>query len=157
LSRRRSSTEVIAGLYKNGYDTGVTKALLALALAAAGYVAYTHRDWVRYERLSRGGVMSQGWVTGKSDAKRGLVYYAFETPRKVFTDTGSGGFGNPDAAQLNEGDKVLVYYLPDNPDVSCLGDPSDRVREQNIALVWILLPAAGVAGWALSRELRKHT
>jgi hypothetical protein len=134
----------------------MAKVLLALAIAAVGFVAYTHRDWVRYERLSRSGVMAQGWVTGKSDARQRKIYYAFTTPRKTFTDTSTGGYGNPPFEALGENDQVLVYYLPEDPDVSCLGDPSDRVREQNIALIWMLLPAAAVGGWALSRELRAH-
>lgn len=129
---------------------------MALAVAAAGIVAYTHRDWVRYERLSRDGVMTQGWVTGKSDDKQRKVYYAFRTDVKMFTDTGTGGFGNPEFEQLGEGDEVLVYYLRSDPEVSCLGDPSDRVRRQNIALIWVLLPSAALGGWALSRELRSH-
>ena len=134
---------------------GVGKLGLALLLAAGGLFAYRHRDWARYERLSRRGVFTKGWVTGKSDGKRGLVYYAFGTPRKVFTDAGTGGHGNPDFDRLDEGDTVLVYYLPEDPDVSCLGDPADRLREQNVALIWVLLPGAAAAGWLLSRELRK--
>src|SRR4051812_17603912 len=101
----------------------MARLILALAIAVAGYAAYTHKDWIRYERLGRGGQMTQGWVTGKSEGKgkgKREVYYAFRTPRKVFTDTGSGGFGNPEFDQLEEGEEVLVYYLPEDPDVSCM-------------------------------------
>lgn len=132
------------------------KALLACLLAAAGVFAYSHRDWARAERLRRTGMLTTGRVTGKSDAKRRQIYYAFDTPRKMFTDVGTGGYGNPDYDHLEEGDPVIVYYLPEDPDVSCLGDPGDRVRDQHNTLMWVLLPGFALGGWALSRELRRH-
>ena len=135
---------------------GFLAAFLAVILAGGGLFAYRHRDWGRYERLRRAGVFTTGRVTGKSDAKLRQVYYAFDTARKMFTDIGTGGYGNPEFERLETGDPVLVYYLPDDPDVSCLGDPSDRVRDQHNTLVWVLLPGLALAGWALSRELRRH-
>ncbi|MDE2040378.1 MAG: hypothetical protein KGO96_14205 [Elusimicrobia bacterium] len=129
------------------------KLLLALSLGAALLFAYWNRDWLRYERLSSRGVATKGWVIGKREAAR-RIDYAFKTPRKIFTASGVAGHGNPSFERIEQGDWLLVFYLPENPDVSCLGDPADRLHARDAALLWVLLPGVAAAGWLLSRELR---
>jgi hypothetical protein len=134
----------------------VGKLVLAGAVAVAAVYAYQHREWARYWKLYQRSVMTHGWVTGKRPERDGRVDYAFDAGPKIHTDSDTGGFGNPRSEDLDEGDSVIVYYDPLNPRLSCLGGPSDRLRDHNAALMRVLLPAFLVAGLALRRELRRH-
>lgn len=94
-------------------------------------------------------------MIGKSSAKERLVHYAFQGPVKIVTAAGTAGYGNPEFDALQDGDGVLVYFLPSDPDQSCLGIPEERLRAQHVAMVWMLLPAGVAAAWGLSRELKR--
>ena len=129
-------------------------ALAAALVLVAGFVC-SHRDWPRYQRLQRDGVRVEGWVIGKSSAKERLVHYAFQGPVKIVTAAGKAGYGNPEFDALQEGDTLIVYFLPSDPNQSCLGIPEERLREQHVVMVWLLLPAGIAAAWGLSRELKR--
>jgi hypothetical protein len=131
------------------------KIALAAALLLTAGLLYRQRDWPRHWRLYKHGVAASGWVTGKSDGPDKLVHYAFATPLKTFTGSGEADYGNPSYDALSPDDQVVVYYLPENPDVSCLGDPKARLREQHAAMVWILLPGLAAAAYALRGELKR--
>jgi hypothetical protein len=126
------------------------------ALALLGAFLYTHRDWPRYWALRREGAPARGWVIGKSEGRRRLVYYAFQGPKKVQTDAGEAGFGNPEFDELGEGDPVTVYFLPSRPEVSMLGLPDERLIEQHTLLVWGLIASIAGVVWAFRRELRRQ-
>ena len=144
-----------ASRYHGAVRLKLAAAATALALFAA--FLYTHRAWPRYWALRRDGAPAQGWVIGKSDGKRGLVYYAFQGPTKIQTETGEAGFGNPEFDQLSEGDPVTVYFLPNRPQVSMLGVPDERLIEQHTLLVWGLIGSFCAVAWAFRRELSRHT
>lgn len=142
----------VIGRVKISYHGPVAKLLLALSLTVAGVHAYRNRDWARYFRLYRESTLTYGWVTGKRPP---VVDYAFEAD-KLRTGTDTGGYGNPPTDELDEGEQVLIYFDPRDPGLSCLGSPGDRMRDQNSALLTVLLPAFLIAGLAFWREMRRH-
>lgn len=133
------------------------KAVLAAGLLCLfGSVLYLNRDWPLCWEINQHGVRAEGWVIGKGEGKSGLVHYAYRGPRKVHTSSGPPGYGTPPFDDLHEGDPVVVYFLPDRPEVSFLGLPDARLLRQHSIMVWTLLGACALAGWTFRRELLRH-
>ena len=129
------------------------KAILAVAVLLSAGFLYMNRDWPRYWRLAKTGIGTEGWVLGKADGK---VHYAYGGPVKIHTASGEAGYGNPEYGVLAEGDKVVVYFLPQNPDESVMGEPSQRLLRQHTIMVWTLLLAGPLIYLALRRELSRQ-
>ncbi len=128
---------------------------LALACGLILAVVLGGRDWPRYRRLQERGVGTDGWVTGKDLLGRRKVSYSFEAGGRLYSGAGIPGHGNPGFAELSVGDRVIVFYLPKDPEISSLGDPKELLRDQNRAMALALLAFLPVLAWFLSRELRK--
>lgn len=125
----------------------------ALGAAVLAFFFYVHRDWPTYWKLERDGVAVDGTVIGKRDGPPPRVDYSFHGPVKIQTATGDAGFGNPDYDKLSVGDRVIVYYLPYQPEVSVLGLPLLRFREPHKLLVDLGVLAAAAGVWLFWREL----
>lgn len=132
----------------------MTRVILALALLVTGVFLYMHRDWAVYRRLAKDGLGTDGWVTGK-DEKTKRVDYAFNGPKKMNTGSGRAGYGNKEFDELAVGDSVIVYFAPDDPNVSCLGLPAERLRAQHGVMVWAFILLVPTIGWALRAELKR--
>ncbi len=134
-----------------GWRLGV---VAAGALAAA--VLLYRSDWPLYRRLRENGVHADGWVTLKGLGAPDAVSFSFEAGGKTYGGTGKAGYGNRQFNELQPGDRVLVFYLPQDPSVNCLGDPSEHLRDQNRAIaVPITLFAIGLFVF-LARELQRQ-
>ena len=92
----------------------------AIACGAFGLYFFSVR---LFYGLKSYGVETTGIVTQLQPANHQAVYYSFEVPGSTYSHIGRAGFGHPEFRSLTVGQNVVVYYLPDDPSRSCLGNP----------------------------------
>jgi hypothetical protein len=80
-------------------------------------------DCVNYFRLSRNGVVVQGIALGT--APHYQIEYSFKANGQTYRGVGRTGIGAPSFEHIAVGDNVPVYYLPEAPEVNCLGSPAE--------------------------------
>jgi hypothetical protein len=109
--------------------------LFAIIGANAGHL-------FKYRKLVAGGSSALGKVTGLEPSNHRFVDYSFHANGRPFAAKGSAGFGNPEFEHLSVGQAVTVTHLPNDPSISCLGDPRLLLRneEQTILGMIILFP-----------------
>ena len=96
-----------------------------LVLAAVIAIGLGSINWIRYYRLARHGIPTEGLVTSPPDLhNHGVSSYSYAVGQQTFTAT-----DHPEAA---EGQAITVFYLPADPTVSCPGDPHDRLRGESV-------------------------
>jgi hypothetical protein len=123
-----------------------------LVLAAVIAVGLGSLNWIRYYRLARHGIPTEGLVISPPDPNNhGVSSYSYAVGQQTFTAT-----DHPGSA---DGQAVTVFYLPDDPTVSCPGDPRDRLRGESlpIGMASLLFPTliVGSAYRQLNRWLAK--
>ena len=131
------------------------KTLAGVGLILAGAVIYGNFHFKRLRALQRDGVPVTGWVTGKSAGDDKLVHYAFRANDQVKTGHDLTGEGTPDFTSIKVGDEIIVFYDRQNPDISCLGDPKERLRTGHNAFVYLLIATVPLIALALRRELAR--
>lgn len=135
---------------------GGWRTLAAVAgIALLAFLIIGRADRPRYRRLQAEGVGTDGWVTAKDLIGRKKVHYSFMADGRLYSGVGRPGYGNREFEELSVGDKVIVFYLPKDPDVSSLGDPKEHLRDQDRDIVLSLLIFIPVILWFLSRELKR--
>jgi hypothetical protein len=105
---------------------------------------------VRFYRLSQVGVKTSGVVTDLQPTNHESVYYSYEADGRAFNGVGRAGFGNPEFCCLKVGQPVIVYYLPNATQESCLGLPNELIKNEAppIALAGIVFPLFALAVYA---------
>jgi hypothetical protein len=129
--------------------------LLAVAVAVLAVAWVWSRQWPKCRLLRERGSVAYGVVTAKSAGRARLVNYTFSAADRLYSGVGRAGYGNPEFSELAVDDRVLIFYLPTDPDVSLLGDPAEHLRDQNRIIIWSLTFAAVVAFVSFSGELKK--
>lgn len=82
-------------------------------------------SWIRYYRLVRQGIPTEGLVTSWPDPQNhSFSTYSYKVGSQTFTTK-----GYPDAAV---GQKITVFYLPYDPGVNCPGDPRKLLRTETV-------------------------
>lgn len=79
-------------------------------------------------RLAKHGIAVQGVALAKKPHRQ--IQYSFEAGGREYKRTGIPGHGVPDIYQISIGDAVTVYYLPGDPEISCLGNPEGLYRAE---------------------------
>jgi hypothetical protein len=128
--------------------------VLAWLLIAAAFAGMLGQQWRRYYSLSTHGMVGEARITGKEPQNHRAVAYAFEVDGQSFDGFGRAGFGNPEFDALGVGDRALVYYLPDHPETSCLGDAHFLLRNEStfLFLVITLFPTFILLAWRWQRR-----
>ena len=118
-------------------------------LGALAIVVPISDNLLRYHRLEHG-LCTAGVVTGLEPWNHQAVHYKFNVAGKDYSASGRAGFGNPEFNSLGIGQQVAVYYLPGNPDESCLGIPSELEENEIVplALAGIIFPLIAIAGFS---------
>jgi hypothetical protein len=118
--------------------------------AVAIVVPMSRFDLARFYRLLHVGVETSGVVTDMQPTNHEAVYYSYEADGRVFTGVGRAGFGNPEFCCLKVGQPVIVYYLPNATQESCLGLPNELIKNEAtpIALAGITFPLFALAVYA---------
>ncbi len=115
---------------------------LALAL---GFTAVVGRGAFNYYRLRKGGVLTEGIAVARKPHDQ--IEYSFKADKGVHTRVGIAGIGTPPVEKIALGDKLPVYYLPQAPGISCLGDPGKLFLNElpPVLLAALLFPSAIIA------------
>src|SRR5215472_3804075 len=100
---------------------------VGFVLAAVIAIGLGSVNWIRYYRLARHGIPTEGLVTSPPDPhNHGVSSYSYAVGQQTFTAT-----DHPRAA---EGQAITVFYLPAGPTVSCPGDPHGRLRDESVPI-----------------------
>jgi Protein of unknown function (DUF3592) len=109
----------------------------------------------RYRRLAQEGRPTRATVTGTECANHTVFSYRFAVGGVTYTGQGMAGFGTKECAQLRAGDRVLVYYVPANPEDNLPGDIHERLANEYISVVLaaLFIPAilVGAVAWRWAR------
>lgn len=104
----------------------------------------------RLRPLAAKGIQTCGTVTSFEPNSHQEVHYFFSANGKTYSAAQQGGKGDQRNALAcpASSDGVLVYYLPDSPEISCLGDPKRLLEneETSIGLAMVILPSFALLG-----------
>lgn len=106
--------------------------VLAALSAGLGLVLF---DPLPDYRLNNSGVPSEGFVTALEPTNHQIVRYSYNVGGREYAGVGHGGHGNPRFEDIRVGQKVLVFYDPNNPQYSSLGHPSARLSGN----LWVIV------------------
>jgi Protein of unknown function (DUF3592) len=120
----------------------VLGAFLIAALASRG-------NLVHFYRLAHWGVSTRGVVTALEPSNHQAVHYSYEVHDSSYSGIGSGGFENPAFGFLSVGQAVFVYYLPNEPSVSCMGHPDQLLTNEEIPIILaaLIFPPLALFAW----------
>ena len=96
-------------------------------------------DWQKYRRLAKYGVAIEGRVIAKEPDNHQFIRYSYSVGQQSYSGLGNAGRGNPAFERLNIGDSVKVFYDPDDPKVSFLGDPKDQSESNTRGVLFFTL------------------
>lgn len=100
-----------------------TGLLIAAAILIAMIAGAVFLEVPKYYRLSRSGRETIGKVVSKEREKHNTINLQYSVEGRTFE---SGGFAEAVGRSfdtLSVGDQVVIYYDPDDPGKSTLGDP----------------------------------
>jgi hypothetical protein len=106
--------------------------LLTFFFACLGLAAL---DWRRWDELSGYDGVTDGRVTAKEPGNHRLVRYSYEVGGRAYSGSGNAGGVNPPFDRLNVGDRVAVFYDPQVPSESFLGDPKGHVSSLKAGVI----------------------
>src|SRR6266496_6069054 len=86
-------------------------------------------NWRKYHSLINGTEV-HGEVTFKDSQNHNNIRYSYDVKGQTYTGVGQSGFGNEKFKDLRIGSKVIVFYDPADPSVSCLGDPNVLIQPE---------------------------
>ncbi len=125
---------------------------LVLWLAFATVIGtVTGQQCLRYYRLSKGGLVVQGLISDKKPHEQ--IGYSFEVNGHSYHGVGRTGVGFPSFNQISVGDTVSVYYLPEHPEVNCVGEPSRLYSDElsSVLMVALLFPTVIIGALVFRR------
>jgi amino acid transporter len=110
------------------------------------------RNAIVYYRLSRRGAIARGVVQEKKP--HFLIGYTFEAAGHQYNGTGGVNLGAKEFDRISNGDEVIVHYLPNAPEVNCLGDPRRLFNNEGFLtlLAIIIFPAMIVVALVLVKR-----
>ena len=131
--------------------------LIWLALAAAITVGIGSLNLPTYHLMTVRGVKGQATVIELLPDVHGTVLYAYQVGRRTFQGQMQPWKPNPELQQLHIGQPLVIYYDPEHPEDSVLGDPRPMLENEigSVVSAAIIIPTFIVSIWIL-RTLRKH-
>ncbi|HEY0319835.1 MAG TPA: DUF3592 domain-containing protein [Pyrinomonadaceae bacterium] len=79
-----------------------------------------------FYRLTYQGVQAEGVIYELDFKNHNAVLYNYKVGENTYSGGGFAGNIKADIGSLHTGQKVTIFYDPDNPEVSCLGDPDGK-------------------------------
>jgi hypothetical protein len=127
------------------------KKFLLLWFLSASLIAVlaSRGNLVGFYRLTHWGVSARGVVTALEPGNHQSVHYSYEVDGSSYSGIGGGGFGNPAFGFLSVGQAVFVYYLPNEPSVSCMGYPDKLLTNEEIPIILaaLIFPPFALLAW----------
>jgi hypothetical protein len=132
-------------------------AITWLLLAVVVAVGIGSLNWPTYRRMAAQGVSGTATVVELLPKIHNTVRYQYEVGGQRFEGQMQSWQPNPPLEQLVVGQTVVIYYDPQRPEESVLGDPKPMLRNETISvlLAAFVMPTLIVGGWAW-RVSRKH-
>jgi hypothetical protein len=81
------------------------------------------------------GIGTKAIVTKTNCSNHMTFSYRFDFNGQSIDGSGGDGYGNPSCDTLKEGDPVLIYYLPRQPEINVPGDPKKRLNNETISIM----------------------
>lgn len=94
-------------------------------------------DWQKWSSLAKYGIETKGKVVKKEPDNHRFIQYSYSVDQQTFSGLGSAGDPNPEFDQLNVGDTITVFFNPDNPKESFLGNPESQSRSIRNGIVFL--------------------
>jgi hypothetical protein len=132
----------------------ITWLLLAVVIA----VGIGSLDWPAYRRMAARGVSGRATVVELLPKIHNTVRYQYEVGGQTFGGQMQSWQPNPPLERLGVGESLVIYYDPQHPAASVLGDPKPMLWNETISvsLAALGMPTLIVVGWAW-RASRKQT
>jgi hypothetical protein len=102
--------------------------------------------------LVRRGVPTCGTVTGREPANHNSVHYFYEVDGKTYVGVQQGGAGGQSADYSTDCMGYVVYYLPQNPQRSCIGQPGPMLTNEIVPITLAMLSFPPIALFAWRRR-----
>ncbi|MCU1219374.1 MAG: hypothetical protein JWN42_571 [Candidatus Angelobacter sp.] len=104
---------------------------------------------LNYHRLSKNGVTIQGIARGKKPHQ--LLEYSYAVNGRNYLGLGRTDIDSSSFYEISPGDKIPVRYLPDEPEISCLGNSAELYANDlpSAVLVSLLFPTMIVIALAI--------
>ena len=96
-------------------------------------------NWKKYYDLANHGFEKEGWITAKEPGNHMSVRYSYTVNSQTFN--GLESIGNS-INSLNVGDKVRVFYIPNDPAIGCLCNPKDKLKTETVTILLAALTSA---------------
>ncbi|HEY4951895.1 MAG TPA: DUF3592 domain-containing protein [Verrucomicrobiae bacterium] len=127
-----------------------------LALAVAIAIGIGSLNWPAYHRMAASGVPGQATVIELLPKIHNTVRYEYHVGGQIFQGQMQSWQPNPPLEQLSIGQLLVIYYDPNNPRASVLGDPKPMLENETIsvALATIVIPTFIVLTWAWKSSRR---
>lgn len=109
-----------------------------LILVIIGFIAgIIITDGLQHYRLMSRGVEIQGRVTDKEPKQHNHVHYSYTVEKQTYNKIGMASRSNPPFEKIKIGDPLIVYYDPDEPSVSCSGNPESYFQDSVIGVAFL--------------------
>ncbi len=128
-----------------------------LVLAVVIAIGIGSLNWPSYRRMALRGISGQATVIELLPKIHNTLRYEYHVAGRAFQGQMQSWSPNPLLEQLAVGQSVIIYYDPEHPEVSVLGDPNPMLKNETIsvALAALVVPTFLVAAWVW-RASRKH-
>jgi hypothetical protein len=132
-------------------------AITWLALATTIAIGIGSLNWPAFHRMAAAGVSGQATVTELLPEIHNTVRYEYHVGGQVFHGQQQSWQPNPPLERLSVGQTLVIYYAPQNPGASVLGDPKPMLQNETIsvALAATMIPTFIVVAWAW-KSSRRH-
>jgi hypothetical protein len=110
--------------------------LIWLALAG-GLAVVIGKNAQQYYQLNKRGVLTVGIAVARLPHRQ--IRYSFSAGNRTYSGVGRTGKGAPPFERISIGEKLPVYYLADDPEVSCLGNPGQLLQNELPPVVGVVV------------------
>jgi hypothetical protein len=130
----------------------ITWLLLAIVIA----VGIGSLNWPAYRRMAARGISGKATVLELLPRIHNTVRYQYEVSGQTFEGQMQSWQPNPPLEQLGIGQSVIIFYDPEQPATSVLGDPKPILQNETISvlLAAFVIPTFVVLTlvWRVSRK-----
>ena len=132
-----------------------------MALVVAVAIGLGSLNWWPYHRVSNRWVSAKATVLQVLPQVHSTLRYDYHVDGRTFQGQMQPWPPNPPLDKLGIGQSVSIFYDPEHPETSVLGDPKPMLKNETIsvALAAVLFPTFVVVVWAwkTSRNCASHS
>jgi uncharacterized protein DUF3592 len=125
------------------------KRFLLLWLAGASLIAIVlgSVNIPRLYSLSRRGITTCGTIAAEEPNNHRTLRYSYQVNGETYSG-GQQGYGG-DLLAFSSGCAIVVVYLPEDPHISCIGDPTSMLNNEAIPVLlsMLIFPTFALLAW----------